>query len=85
VISDADGGARLIGPRRSSEEKSFRLSNRARLLDRGRAEEDCVGGRLSLSSTTLAFMSMVGGSSLVRAARAVPLDGPEALSPWSMR
>ena len=37
-------------------------------------EEDCVCGRLSLSSTTLAFTSMVGGSSLARAARAVLPD-----------
>ena len=71
AISDVDGGARLIGPRRPSPEKAFMPSKRAGRLRRGGAEEACVGCRLSLSSTTLAFTSMVGGSSLAGAARAV--------------
>ena len=63
AISGVDGGA-LIGPRSPSPEKSFMLSNRTGLLRRGGAEAACVGCRLSLSSTTWAFTSMVGGSSL---------------------
>jgi hypothetical protein len=53
-------------------EKSFMLSNRA-VLRRGEAGKAYMGCRLSLSSTMLAFTSMVGGSSLASALRAVPL------------
>ena len=82
TISDVDGGARLIGPRRPSPEKPFMPSNGAGRLRRGGAEEPASGCRLSLSSTTWAFTSMVGGSSLATGVWASLRDvGPGALSP----
>jgi hypothetical protein len=48
-------------------------------------EEARGAGRLSFSSTRLAFTSMVGGPSLAGAAEVVLPDDAGALSPRSMR
>jgi hypothetical protein len=79
AISAVAGGARVIGPRRLSQ--SFKPSKRAALLRRKGAEETRVVGRLCFSSTTLAFTSMVGGSSRAGARRAWLSDGSGAFRP----
>ena len=72
----------MIGPRRSRPEKPFMPSNRAGPLRRGGADEACGVCPLFVSSTTLAFTSMVGGSSLANGVRAsLPDVGAGALSP----
>jgi hypothetical protein len=53
--------ARVIGPRRFSPGKSFRLSNRAALSRCKGAEETRVVRRLPFSSTTLAFPADLSG------------------------
>jgi hypothetical protein len=71
AISDVDGGARLIGPRTEPGEVFHAVEPRG--FATRRSGKACMGCRLSLSSTMLAFTSMVGGSSLASALRAVPL------------
>src|SRR3954447_634410 len=85
AISALDIGVRPTGPGMPNPERSFMAPKGARPLS-CLAGVPCVDGPLSFSSTTLAFSSIVGGSSLAGSTgTAFPLVAAGPPSPRSIR